>query len=101
LDGADDGDSDRSALGEQQPEGVVDPPPEVAFVHIRQGGQLVDEDHNQRLGRGGLMQPGSPAQPQPPIATHPRRFLIEPVLNDPGYIVSSGADTRLRLAPSI
>ena len=26
-------------------------------------------------------------------------FLIEPVLNGPGYIVSSGADTRLRLAP--
>jgi hypothetical protein len=24
---------------------------------------------------------------------NPRRFLIDPVLNDPDYIVSSGADT--------
>jgi hypothetical protein len=34
------------------------------------------------------------SRPEHLLSAHPRRFLIEPVLNDPGYIVSSGADTR-------
>jgi hypothetical protein len=60
LNRSDHRDADGAALGQQPPQRVLDPPAKVAFVHIRQCGQLVDQDHNQRLRRRRLVQRATP-----------------------------------------
>jgi hypothetical protein len=69
LDGADDRRADRAVLRLQRAERVLDPPADGTFIHIGQRGQLINQDHDQRLSWGWLVQPG-----HRPAATFRRRM---------------------------
>ena len=62
LNGADDRHADRAVLRQQQAESVLDLPAHGTFIHMGQGGQLINQDHDQRLSWGSLVQPGHPPQ---------------------------------------
>ena len=62
LDRGDDADADRSALGEQQPEQMFDLGAYFAVGDVgRQGGDFVDDHHEQRFGGCRGVQAGVPA----------------------------------------
>jgi hypothetical protein len=50
----------RAVLRQQQDESVLEPPADGTFIHIGQRGQLINQDHDQRLSWGWLVQPGHP-----------------------------------------